>query len=120
MGQSNLKAVMLSQDINFDLAGHYQAGVIIETSPAMTGQSSPALILCAYRNLTAALQIVRVMDANSQVLLERVLWAGQALEFWAPATARLELFSGEWTNSLMVDSIVCERLQISTSTAVAA
>ncbi len=117
MGPSNLKAMPLSHKGSAHKAVAPDDAVKIETSPAVELKSSQALLLCSYQNLSSALQIVRVMDAQDQLLLERVLWADQALEFWAQSDARLEVFSGELTNSLMVDSIVCERLQSPTASA---
>lgn len=111
MGRLNLKTKMLSHQGFVSQDGESREVAMIETSPAVTLQSSQAL-LCSYQNLTTVLQIVRVMDGE-KLLLERVLWADQALEFWAQPEARLEVFSGEWTHSLMADSIICERLQTS-------
>ena len=113
----NLKTMPLSHKGSAHRAVAPENAVKIETSPAVELQSSQALLLCSYQNLSATLQIVRVMDAQDQLLLERVLWAEQALEFWAQPDARLEVFSGELTNSLMVDSIICERLQSKTASA---
>lgn len=68
--------------------------------------------LCSYQNQTANVQVIRISDVP-QLHFERVVFPGQRLMFYAPAKARLKVYTGSQAGSLLADTITCDRIQVS-------
>jgi Domain of unknown function (DUF1830) len=64
---------------------------------------------CAYTNRSGQCQIVRITDLPDQYF-ERTVLPGQCLQFLAPATAYLKVYSGNMVTALLDDTIPCNRL----------
>lgn len=70
--------------------------------------------LCAYQNQTQTVQVIRIPDLPGQHF-ERVIFPGQRLMFYAPAPARLMVYTGSQAGALLADSLTCDRIQVSAS-----
>jgi hypothetical protein len=64
---------------------------------------------CAYTNRSGQFQVVRITDLPDQYF-ERAVLPGQCLQFLAPATAYLKVYSGGMVTALLADTIPCNRL----------
>jgi hypothetical protein len=76
--------------------------------------STPAVrsttnLRCAYTNRSGQFQVVRITDLPGQ-FFERAVFPGQCLQFEAPATACLKVYSGGMVTALLADTIPCNRL----------
>jgi Domain of unknown function (DUF1830) len=71
-------------------------------------------LLCCYVNSTSSIQIARISNIDNWYL-ERVVFPGQRLLFDAPVEAQLEIYSGAIANSILVERILCQNLQVETS-----
>jgi Domain of unknown function (DUF1830) len=79
----------------------------------LTSQSKDrySSILCGYVNSTSSIQVIRISNIESWYF-ERVVFPGQRLLFEAPQNALLETYTGVMASSMLVDRIMCDRLQV--------
>ncbi|WP_319421683.1 DUF1830 domain-containing protein [Pleurocapsa sp. FMAR1] len=72
--------------------------------------------LCCYVNATAHTEIVRITNIPHWYF-ERVVFPGQRLIFEAPAIAKLEIHTGMAISSILSETIDCQELQLTSSSA---
>lgn len=82
-------------------------------SPNMAGAESK--ILCHYQNSTSRIQVIRVADRQTRNFLERVVFPGQRLLFYASQDSRLQVYSGDAITSLLEETIPCQQLRVNGS-----
>lgn len=77
--------------------------------------------LCCYHNRTAQIQIIRMAAPTEQLShqqpreqLERVVFPGQRLMFYAPTWAQLKVYASQPVGALLADTISCDRLRVIT------
>lgn len=72
-------------------------------------------MLCHYQNTTSRIQIIRVADERTTNFLERVVFPGQRLLFYALEDSRLQVYSGDAITSLLEETIPCQQLRVNDS-----
>jgi hypothetical protein len=73
-------------------------------------ESSPEIILCCLTNNEDRWQVLRLTE--EKYCFEKTLLPGQRIEFKAPATAWLEIYSGdEFVTTMLKARILCSRLR---------
>ena len=72
---------------------------------------STTMRLCCYVNATSQIQVARIANVP-QWYFERVVFPGQRLMFEAPCDARLEVHTGQASQAILADTILCDRLQV--------
>lgn len=81
--------------------------------PAVVKKARSEFSLCCYQNQKSSIQVVRSStSAVAQWHLERVVFPGQRLMFYAPDTAKLKVYNGSFAESLLSDTIPCDRLKV--------
>lgn len=69
-------------------------------------------ILCCYVNATNQIQVIRITNVPNWYF-ERVVFPGQRLVFEALPEAQLEVHCGMMASAILADTILCDRLRIS-------
>lgn len=72
---------------------------------------STTMYLCCYVNVTNQIQVARIANVP-QWYFERVVFPGQRLMFEAPLDARLEVHTGQASQAILADTILCDRLRV--------
>ncbi len=72
---------------------------------------STTMHLCCYVNATSQIQVARIANVP-QWYFERVVFPGQRLMFEAPRDARLEVHTGQASQAILADTILCDRLRV--------
>ena len=87
------------------------ASTKVHKSAAVADNQSD-FILCCYQNPKASIQVIRSTSFDiPKWHLERVIFPGQRLMFYAPPQAKLKVYNGSLAESLLSDTIPCDRLQ---------
>ncbi|MGP1383921.1 MAG: DUF1830 domain-containing protein [Thainema sp.] len=82
----------------------------VAESPADIAHST-TMYLCCYVNATSQIQVARIANVP-QWYFERVVFPGQRLMFEAPLDARLEVHTGQASQAILADTILCDRLRV--------
>lgn len=72
-------------------------------------------ILCYYVNTTSQIQILRIRSIPGWYF-ERAAFPGQRLMFEATPKAELEVYTAKEIESILLDRISCDRLQVQDET----
>jgi hypothetical protein len=79
---------------------------------AAVEETQAEFILCCYQNPKSSIQVIRSTSFEiPKWHLERVIFPGQRLMFYAPPQAKLEVYNGSLAETLLSDKIPCDRLQ---------
>lgn len=68
-------------------------------------------ILCQYHNSTSNLQVIKINNIPGYDW-EKVVFPGQRLFFYTFKQAELSIYSTAQINTILVDTIACEKLKI--------
>jgi hypothetical protein len=82
--------------------------------PAVVDVAYADFVLCCYENHKSIMQVIR--STSSEIPswhLERVVFPGQRLMFYAPLTAKLQIYNANMAGNLLSDTVPCDRLQVS-------
>jgi len=71
-------------------------------------------ILCSYKNKTAMVQIIRIINIPNWYF-ERVIFPGELLLFESLPEAVLEIYSSEEVNPFLSDRFLCDWLKVNHS-----
>lgn len=108
------RTTVRSQDPTISAASVDETAVAstkLHKSAAVEGTQSD-FILCCYQNPKASIQVIRSTSFDiPKWHLERVIFPGQRLMFYAPPQAKLKVYNGSLAESLLSDTIPCDRLQ---------
>jgi hypothetical protein len=69
--------------------------------------------LCCYHNQTTTVLVIRSVSlGSSRWHLERVVFPGQRLMFYAPLHEQIQVYSASIAGNLSSDMILCDRLRV--------
>lgn len=81
--------------------------------PIYANGADLANMLCCYHNASSTIQIIRSTSFEiPEWYLERVIFPGQRLLFYAPKAVSLQIFTSSIVGSILSDTIPCDRLQV--------
>jgi hypothetical protein len=84
--------------------------------PQVVEQETEDFILCCFHNQQPSMQVIRsTSERIPDWHLERVLFPGQRLMFYAPPQAQLKIYNADHTGTLLSDTISCDRFQVDES-----
>lgn len=86
--------------------------VFSESEPTDDVEATHSSCLCSYQNQTSTIQVIRIADLPERQF-ERVVFPGQRLMFYAPGQARLKVYTSSQAGALLADSLVCDRIRVS-------
>lgn len=82
--------------------------------PTVVEREHTEFELCCYHNQGALVQVIRSTSFDiPHWHLERVVFPGQRLMFYAPSQAQVQVCNSNIAGNLLSDTIPCDRLHVS-------